>query len=184
MKLWRLGRPSATTTATGTASSAAAATNASEGNKNSSSNNSSIALECVYTYNPFNGASVTTIDITTTPNSGNNSDPSSVSLSTSEYRIALGCETGEISIYTFTITTTTTPITLPTDNNTSNTATTTAATSSSITYNIQLLCNLPECYTHGASVTKIRWATGPESIGRTLASCSEDHTVRVYKLGE
>ena len=183
MKVWRLGRPAATSTnTTTTTSSAAAATSAGEGNKSSSSNNnnSSIALECVYTYNPFNGASVTTIDITTSP-SGHNSDPS---LSTSEYRIALGCETGDISIYTLTITTitTTTPIN-NSDNTTTATSTTTTA-GNNVLYNIQLLCSIPDYYTHGASVTKIRWAPDPQSIGGTLASCSEDHTVRVYKLSE
>ena len=49
-----------------------------------------------------------------------------------------------------------------------------------VRYNV--LATVPTQFAHGATVKRLRWKPNPSGLSFELASCGDDHTVRVFQF--
>lgn len=126
----------------------------------------SVSLDCVHTFTPFGGVSVTAVDIC----------KSQRGFHRDKWLVAVGAESGDVQIW---------QVSLPGASTEGGAA---AAVASE--YTSEVVLSVPEGHAHGATVRRLRWrpysaqsqAAAGQSVHMDLASCGEDRTVRVHRI--
>lgn len=123
---------------------------------NAAADGSIVELDCVHTFTPFGGVAVTALDVLRS---------TSAEPVAEGWLLALGAESGDLQVRRY-------------------------RPSEVSGEPFALLLSVPDSHCHGATVRRIRWRpvpVGSSSSGGDgvveFASCGEDRTVRVHRVG-